>query len=139
MLWVKSFHIFFVMSWVAALFYLPRILVNLASVPHAGPEHARLLLMGQKLKRFAVLLGVPAISLGAWLWLGYGVGKGAGWMHAKLLLVALLLGYEHTCGRLLAQFERGQNTRGHRWYRVFNEASVFVVLGIVLLVVVKPF
>jgi protoporphyrinogen IX oxidase len=140
MLWVKAFHILFVMSWMAGLFYLPRILVNLAMVPAGSDaERERLLLMGAKLARFTTGLGVLAVALGAWLWLGYGIGQGATWMHAKLALVLCLIGYEHMCKALLRRFAQGQNTRSHRWYRVFNEMSVLLAAVIVVLVVVKPF
>ena len=141
-LWVKAFHIVFVASWFAGLFYLPRIFVNLAMVaPDSRAERERLLLMGRKLLRFATLLMVPALVLGLWLWLGYGVGLGAdqGWMHAKLALVVAVLGYHHACGTLLRRFERDGDRRSHRWYRVFNEASVLGFAAIVVLVVVKPF
>jgi putative membrane protein len=137
-LWVKAFHIVFVASWFAGLFYLPRIFVNLAMVPaDSHAERERLLLMARKLLRFSTLLMVPALVLGLWLWLGYGIG--GGWMHAKLALVAGVLGYHHYCGRLLRGFERMANTRSHRWYRVFNEVSVLLFAGTVVLVVVKPF
>ena len=141
-LWVKAFHIVFVASWFAGLFYLPRLFVNLAMVPpDSSAERARLLLMARKLYRFSTLLMLPAVVLGVLLWLGYGVGRGPGqgWMHAKLLLVALVLGYHHTCGALLRRFEHGANQRSHRWFRVFNEGSVLVFAAIVVLVVVKPF
>jgi protoporphyrinogen IX oxidase len=138
MLWVKTFHVLFVMSWVAGLFYLPRILVNLAMVPSdSTAERERLLLMGAKLLRFSTLLALPAIGLGVWLWLGYGFR--GGWLHAKLVLVLALCGYHHGCGVLLRKFAQGRNTRSHRWFRVFNEASVLMVLGILILVIVKPF
>ena len=142
MLWVKSLHIVFVASWFAGLFYLPRIFVNLAMVPPESiAERARLLLMGRKLMRFTTFLAVPALALGLWLWLGYGIGRGPGngWMHAKLALVLVALGYHHACGALLRRFEAGTSRRSHRWYRWFNEAPVFLLLGIVILVVVKPF
>ncbi len=140
MLWVKAFHIIFVASWFAGLFYLPRIFVNLAQVPAESiAEKARLLLMGRKLLRFMTLLAVPALALGLWLWLGYGIGRGQGWMHAKLFVVILALGYHHGCSVILRKFERGQNTRSHVWYRWFNEASVLIMVLAVLLVVVKPF
>ena len=142
MLWVKSFHIVFVASWFAGLFYLPRIFVNLAMVPSESvAEQARLLLMARKLMRFSTLLAVPAVLLGLWLWLGYGIGwgPGNGWMHAKLLVVALALGYHHACGSLLKKFERGANRRSHIWYRWFNEAPVLMMFAAVVLVVVKPF
>lgn len=143
MLWVKSFHIVFVASWFAGLFYLPRIFVNLA-MTDAGSlsERARLLLMARKLMRFMTLLAVPAVALGLVLWLHYGIGKsgpGNGWMHAKLLIVLLLLGYHHACGRILKRFERGDNQRSHVWYRWFNEAPVLMMVAVVVLVVVKPF
>ena len=140
MLWVKSFHIIFVTSWFAGLFYLPRIFVNLAMVPPESiAERARLMLMAGKLLRFTRILSVPAVLLGLWLWLGYGVGQGSGWMHAKLLVVALALGYEHACGRIYKQFVANQNSRSHVWFRWFNEAPVLLLVAAVILVVVKPF
>jgi len=142
MLWVKTLHIVFVASWFAGLFYLPRIFVNLAMVEAGSQaERARLLLMARKLMRFMTILAAPALALGLWLWLGYGIGKGPGngWMHAKLLVVLLLLGYHHACRRLLLTFERDENRRSHRWYRWFNEAPVLMMLAAVALVVVKPF
>ncbi len=143
MLWVKSFHIVFVASWFAGLFYLPRIFVNLA-MTDAGSlsERARLLLMARKLMRFMTLLAVPAVVLGLVLWLYYGIGKygpGNGWMHAKLLVVVLLLGYHHACGRILKRFERNDNQRSHVWYRWFYEAPGVMMVIAVVLVVVKPF
>ena len=141
-LWVKAFHIVFVASWFAGLFYLPRFFVNLAMVPpDSHAERERLLLMARKLYRFSGLLMLPAVLLGLWLWLGYriGLGAGNGWMHAKLAVVLLALGYHHACGRLLRTFAAGGNTRGHVWYRWFNEAPVLMLLAVVVLVVVKPF
>jgi len=141
-LWVKAFHIVFVASWFAGLFYLPRIFVNLAQVaPDSHAERERLLLMARKLYRFANGLMVVALLLGLLMWLGYGVGlgRGNGWMHAKLLLVLAAIGYQHVCRRLLRDFERLANKRSHRWYRVFNETSVLLFAAIVVLVVVKPF
>jgi protoporphyrinogen IX oxidase len=140
MLWVKAFHILFVISWFAGLFYLPRIFVNLAMETDAASVQ-RLLLMARKLFRFMTILAVPAVVFGLWLYLGYGIGRGTGqgWMHAKLALVLVLIGYHHGCGVLLRKFERGANTRSHTFYRWFNELPVLVLLAIVILVVVKPF
>jgi protoporphyrinogen IX oxidase len=140
-LWVKAFHIVFVASWFAGLFYLPRIFVNLAMV--AGDSHAereRLLLMGRKLYRFSGILALPALVLGLVLWLYYGVGRGpgSGWMHAKLFLVLAVLAYHHACGKLLRRFEQMGNRRNDRWYRWFNEVTVILFAVIVVLVVVKP-
>ena len=140
MLWVKSFHIVFVASWFAGLFYLPRIFVNLAMVPPESiAERERLMLMAKKLLRFTHILSVPAVGLGLWLWLGYGVGRGSGWMHAKLVVVVLAIGYGHMCSGLYKKFLASQNTRSHVWFRWFNEAPVLLLVVAVILVVVKPF
>ena len=142
MLWVKSLHIVFIASWFAGLFYLPRIFVNLAMVPpESVAERERLLLMARKLMRFTTFLAVPALGFGLWLWLGYGIGRGPGngWMHAKLALVLVAIGYHHGCGVLLRRFVAGESRRNDRWFRWFNELPVLLLLGIVILVVVKPF
>jgi putative membrane protein len=136
MLWIKAFHIVFVASWFAGLFYLPRIFVNLALETETVAT-ARLLLMARKLYRFTTMLAIPAVLLGVWLWLGYGF-KG-GWLHAKLTLVILAIGYHHACGSLLKKFENGVNKRSHKWFRWFNEVPVLLLAAIVILVVVKPF
>ena len=139
-LWIKAFHIIFVASWFAGLFYLPRIFVNLAQVsPDSHLERERLLLMARRLYRFASLLMIPALVLGVWLWLGYGVGMAQGWMHAKLALVLAVIGYHHACRALLRSFEQMANKRSQRWFRVFNEVSVLLFAASVVLVVVKPF
>jgi putative membrane protein len=136
MLWVKVFHIVFVTSWFAGLFYLPRILVNLAMETDPAAR-ARLLTMARKLYRFMSPLSGLALAFGIWLWLGYGFR--GGWLYAKLALVVLLIGYHHACGSLLTKFEQGRNTRSHVWYRWFNEVPVILLLLVVILVVVKPF
>ena len=141
MLWIKALHIVFVISWFAGLFYLPRIFVNLA-LEKSAPATERLLLMARKLYRFTTMMAVPALLFGGWLmWIQYiDVGsKPPGWLHAKLTLVVLVIGYHHACGALLKKFERGVNARGHVFYRWFNEVPVLLLLGIVVLVTVKPF
>lgn len=141
-LWIKALHIIFVASWFAGLFYLPRIFVNLASVPaDSHAERERLLLMARRLYRFSTLLMVPALALGLWLWLGYPTwrGPGNGWLHAKLLLVLGAVGYHHVCLGHLKRFEALHNRRSERWFRVFNEVTVLLFAVIVVLVVVKPF
>ena len=113
MLWIKALHIVFIASWFAGLFYLPRIFVNLAMVPPGSvAERERLLLMARKLYRFMMPLAVLALALGLWLWLGYGIGSGPGngWMHAKLAIVVLLIGYHLGCGRDLSKFARNEPT-----------------------------
>ena len=136
MLWIKALHIIFVASWFAGLFYLPRIFVNLAAESETVAS-ARLLLMARKLFRFTTMLALPALVFGLWLWLGYGF-KG-GWLHAKLVLVLLVIGYHHACASLLKKFENGANQRSHTWYRWFNEVPVILLIAITILVVVKPF
>lgn len=140
-LWVKALHIIFVASWFAGLFYLPRLYVNLAMVPHdSHAERERLLLMARKLYRFSTLLMIPALALGLVMWLHFGVGKGPGqiWLHIKLALVLGAIGYHHVCRRLLRDFEALKNRRGHKWFRIFNEVSVLLFAAITFLVVIKP-
>ena len=135
---VKSLHIIFVVSWFAGLFYLPRLFVNLAMVPADSlAERERLLLMAGKLYRFMTPLGYLALLSGLWLWLVVGIT--GPWMHAKLVLVALLVGYNHYCKKLLRDFQEGNNVRSHVWFRWLNEAPTVVLFAVVFLVVLKPF
>ncbi|HKO87002.1 MAG TPA: CopD family protein [Burkholderiales bacterium] len=138
MLWIKSFHLVFVVSWFAGLFYLPRIFVNLAQEENPA-AHTRLLRMGEKLYRFMTLIAIVALILGLWLWLGYGVGQGEAWLYTKLFVVLLLAGYHHACGRLLKKFTRNENRHSHNWYRWFNEVPVLLLIAATVLAVVKPF
>jgi putative membrane protein len=135
MLWVKALHIVFVVSWFAGLFYLPRIFVNLAMETDATAI-TRLLGMARRLYRFTTMLAIPAVLFGLWL---LSFGFSGGWLHAKIVLVVLVIGYHHACGSLLKKFELGKNRRSDRWYRWFNEVPVVLLLAIVILVVVKPF
>jgi protoporphyrinogen IX oxidase len=140
-LWVKAFHIVFVASWFAGLFYLPRLFVNLAGVAtDSHAERERLLLMARRLHRFSNLLMVAALLFGFWLWLGFATWRGIHhlWLDLKLVLVVAAVGYQHACGALLKHFERMRNQRSERWYRVFNEVAILMFAAIVVLVVVKP-
>lgn len=136
MLWVKAFHLIFVTSWFAGLFYLPRLFVNHAMVNDEATLE-RLTMMEHKLYRFMMPLAVLAIVFGLWLWLGYGI-TGA-WLHVKLVLVAGLVAYHLYCGKLMRAFKAGSNTRSHVWYRWFNEVPVLILFAVVILVIVKPF
>lgn len=138
MLWVKALHLLFVISWFAGLFYLPRIYVNLAQTQDSTAYDC-LLGMARRLYRFMMPLAILALVFGLWLMLGYGIGLSSGWMHAKLVLVVLLVVYHLICGRVLAAFERRTNQRSHRYYRWFNEAPVILLALVLVLVVVKPF
>jgi len=140
MLWLKAFHIVFVVSWFAGLFYLPRIFVNLAMVPAEGPEHDRLLVMARKLYKFVTPIGALAVGTGLWLWLGYGQYFAiSAWLHAKLALVAGLVVYHFYCGKLYRDFLAGRSAKSHVWFRFFNEVPVLALVVICILVVVKPF
>ncbi|OGV75792.1 MAG: hypothetical protein A3I83_03525 [Methylotenera sp. RIFCSPLOWO2_02_FULL_45_14] len=142
MLWIKSFHIIFVTCWFAGLFYLPRLFVNHAMVlDSSAPDSTaseRLKLMERKLYRFMLPLALLALGFGIWLWRG-GYGFSGGWIHAKLTLVVVLIGYHFYCGKLVNDFSRNKNKRSHIWYRWFNELPVIVLTAVVILAVVKPF
>jgi putative membrane protein len=139
MLWVKSLHIIFVVTWFAGLFYLPRLFVYHATATDA-PSIERFKVMERKLY-YGIMApsAVLAVVFGSWLWLGYGIGQGQRWMLAKLALVVLLIVYHLYCGMLLDDFRHHRNTRSPTWFRWFNEAPVLVLVGAVILVVVKPF
>jgi putative membrane protein len=137
MLWVKAFHIIAVVTWFAALFYLPRLFVY-----HAMSEDAvsieRFKVMERKLYRGIMTpSAMLAVALGLWLWLGFGFA--GGWLHAKLALVTVLLIYHVYCGKLLRDFRDDRNRHGHVFYRWFNEFPVLILVAVVILVVVKPF
>ncbi|HVK55372.1 MAG TPA: protoporphyrinogen oxidase HemJ [Burkholderiales bacterium] len=137
MLWIKAFHIVFMVTWFAGLFYLPRLFVY-----HAMADDKisieRFKIMERKLF-FGIMTpgGVLTIAFGLWLWLGYGYS--GGWLHAKLTLVAALIAYHIYCGKLLIDFKHDRNRRGHVFYRWLNEFPVILLIGVVILVVVKPF
>ncbi len=137
MLWVKAFHIIAVVTWFAALFYLPRLFVY-----HAMSEDAvsieRFKVMERKLYRGIMTpSAMLAVALGLWLWLGFGFA--GGWLHVKLALVTVLLIYHMYCGKLLREFRDDHNRHSHVFYRWFNEFPVLILVAVVILVVVKPF
>jgi putative membrane protein len=136
MLWVKALHIAFMVTWFAGLFYLPRLFVYHAMATDT-PSIERFKIMERKLY-FGIMTpgAVLTVGFGLWLWLGFGI-SGA-WLHAKLVLVAILIAYHAYCGKLLGDFKRDANRHSHVWYRWFNELPVVLLLGIVLLAVVKP-
>ncbi len=139
MLWIKALHLVFGISWFAGLFYLPRLFVYLAACEHEGTRQ-QLQLMARRLYRFSSLLMVLSLAFGLWLVLhNPALYMKAGWFHAKLTLLVLLVGYHHICARFLRQFEQGVNRHNALFYRIFNEAVALFLLAIVLLAVVKPF
>jgi putative membrane protein len=139
MLWLKAFHIFFVISWFAGLFYLPRIFVNHAMAEEPAVR-ARLKMMERKLYKFVTPIGILAIFTGFWLWFGYTEQFAIStWLYVKTALVAGLAVYHLYCGHLVKMFAEDRNTRSHVWFRFFNEVPVLVLIAVVILVVVKPF
>jgi len=137
MLWIKALHIIFMVTWFAGLFYLPRLFVYHAmSTDTASLE--RFKVMERKLY-YGIMApgGLLTLLFGGWLWLGYGFS--GGWLHLKLLLVAILVAYHLYCGRLLNDFKHGHNRHSHVWYRWFNELPVLILFAVIILVVVKPF
>lgn len=138
--WIKIFHVFTVISWFSGIFYLPRIFVNLAQVPaDSRAERERLLGMADRLYGFMLPLAIMAVLSGLFIMMAYHIGLTDGWMHVKLLCVALIIGYHHGCGRLLKKFQAGNNTRSERWFRVFNEVPVLLLLVVLTMVIAKPF
>ena len=139
-LWLKAFHIIAVITWMAGIFYLPRLFVYHADAQDTVSKE-RFKIMERKLYRgimnpsmmIAVTLGIWMIALNADYYMSQG------WMHAKLTLVALLIAYHIYCGRLLRVFRDDKNQRSHVFYRWFNEAPVIALFAIVFLVVLKPF
>ncbi|RMD70527.1 MAG: protoporphyrinogen oxidase HemJ [Gammaproteobacteria bacterium] len=141
MLWIKAFHIVFMVTWFAGLFYLPRLFVYHAmSADDISIE--RFKVMEKKLYYGIMTPGaVLTVLLGVWMLWAYAweAYKGSGWLHAKLALVALLVLYHLYLGKLLRDFQRDRNRHGHAFYRVINELPALLLVGIVVLVVVKPF
>ncbi len=141
MLWVKAFHVIFMVTWFAGLFYLPRLFVYHAQCEDS-PGDERFKIMERKLY-YGIMTpgGILTLVFGIWLLLDYAWAaySDSGWLHAKLMLVLLLVGYHLYCGRLVRVFKTGENRRSHRFYRWFNEIPVFFLILIVILVVVKPF
>ena len=140
MLWVKALHIFFMTSWFAGIFYLPRLFVYHAMSEDQATRD-QLKIMEGKLYRFITPIMWLTIGLGLWMLYDYAwaAWSSMGWLHVKLLLVTLLVGYHFYCGRLIREFAADNNRRSHVWYRWFNEIPVFILLPVVLLTVAKPF
>jgi putative membrane protein len=134
---IKSLHIVFVIAWMATVFYLPRILVNIGEAGNEAAVKARLELMGRRLYKFGHNMFGMAAVFGLVLWLYFHVT--GGWLHAKLALVAVLLAYYIWSGRLLKRSMAGGTLPSTKTLRIFNELPVLVLLAIVFLVVAKPF
>jgi len=140
MLWVKAFHVIFMVTWFAGLFYLPRLFVYHAMTDDES-EKARLCVMERRLYGIMTIGGVLTAVFGFWLLFDYAWRAYAsmGWLHLKLLLVAGLVVYHAWCRVLVKRFAADAERRSHRWFRVFNEVPSLFLIAIVILAVVKPF
>jgi len=139
MLWVKAFHIIFVITWFAGLFYLPRLFVHHA-MSEDSVTNERLKIMERKLYRFTTPSMALTLIFGFWLLLpSWSIYVSFGWVYVKLAFVALLIIYHLWCGKIVNTFANDANQKSHVWYRWFNEAPVIALFVIVILVVVKPF
>jgi putative membrane protein len=137
MLTVKSLHIIFMVTWFAGLFYLPRLFVY-HSLAHDREGIDRFKVMERKLFYGIMTPGaILTIATGLWLWIGWGFN--GGWLHAKLVFVAVLIVYHIWCGKLLTDFREERNRHSHVWYRWYNEFPVLILVAVVFLVVMKPF
>ena len=136
-LWLKAFHIIFMTSWFAGLFYLPRIFVNLA-MAESDETYQHLLTMAKKLYRFVTPFMFITVGLGIWLLTINSSLLSTGWFHIKLALVAVLIIYHFICGNYLAKFSKKDSIKSHVFYRWFNEFPVIILFTVVILVVVKP-
>ena len=140
MLWIKAFHIIFMVTWFAGLFYLPRLFVYHASSSDQISLD-RFKVMERKLF-YGIMTPGGILTIGFGLWLlqtgTWEIYSGEAWLHIKMFLVLLLVGYHIYCGKLLIDFKHDRNKHGHVFYRWLNEAPVLVLVAIVILVVVKP-
>ncbi len=145
-LWVKTFHVLFVIAWMAAVFYLPRILVNIAETAGKPEVQAHLVLMGRRLYRFGHIMFGLAVVCGLLMWFGWKLSPAllprlfvpGPWLHAKLALVVVLLAHYVVGGRWLKGLDRGRALPAGRTLRLFNEAPVLLLLGVLWLVIAKP-
>lgn len=138
MLWIKSFHIIFVVTWFAGLFYLPRLFVYYA-MSEDETTRATLVTMQRKLLGITHIGGALSVIFGIWLLVGMPGWLAQSWIHWKMNLVILLIAYHVWCALLVRRFARGEVPHGHVWFRWFNEVPAVLLIAIVLLVVLKPF
>ena len=137
MLWVKAAHILFVMGWIAGLFYLPRILVHFVEAEAVGEDNRRLVIMAEKLFKFSTLMAAIALVTGLGLWLHYGIA--GDWLNAKLLFVALLVGYQLQIYSYIIDMKLSQLKGTSLFFRIFNEGALLLVIPILIFAVTKPF
>jgi putative membrane protein len=136
--WIKAWHVIFMVTWFAGLFYLPRLFVYHASTTDAAGLE-RFQVMEKRLFAIMTIGAVLTVAFGLWLVERSPALLAAGWLRAKLVLVALLIAYHLFTWRVMRDFAAGRNARSARWYRWFNEIPSLLLIGIVLLAVLRPF
>ena len=136
MLWIKCFHVLGVMAWLTGIFYLPRIFVHYAEGRAAGEDVRRLVTMAGRLYGFMTVMSLVAMSLGIWLWQGYGYS--GLWLQIKLLLVIGLIGYHLACRQFVQKMRAGVSMPSGRMLRLFNEGALLLVVPILIMAIVKP-
>lgn len=136
MQWVKAFHIIFMVTWFAGLFYLPRLFVYHA-LARDEEGYVRFIVMERKLFAIMSIGAVLTVAFGLWLWLGFGVS--GNWLYVKLVLVAVLAAYHLYCAKLMTDFKYRRNRHGAAFYRWINELPALLLIAIVILAVVRPF
>jgi putative membrane protein len=137
LLYVKALHLLFIISWMAGIFYLPRIFVHYVEGVAAGEDVRRLKVMARKLYHFTSVMAVLALASGLWLWLGFGFA--GGWIHAKLAMVVLLIGYHVSMRVFMKRMQRDAALPGSTALRWYNELPLLILVAILWLVVLKPF
>jgi protoporphyrinogen IX oxidase len=136
MLWIKTFHLLGVISWLAGIFYLPRIFVHYVEGAAANEDVRRLVIMARRLYGFMTIMAIAALGLGTWLWLGYGYS--GRWLDIKLVFVAGLIGYHLACRALMMRMQRGKSLPTGLQLRFLNEGALLLIVPILILAVVKP-
>ncbi len=141
MLWIKSLHVIFMVTWFSGLFYLPRLFVYHAMATDQ-PSVARFKIMERKLY-YGIMAPGAILTLLTGFWLlqshAWALYKHAGWLHVKLTLVAILVAYHLYCGYLMGQFKHNRNRHSHVFYRWLNEFPVLILIGAVAMAIVRPF
>ncbi|MBI2384178.1 MAG: CopD family protein [Gammaproteobacteria bacterium] len=137
MLWIKAFHIIFMVTWFAGLFYLPRLFVYHCAA-HDAPSHARFCTMERRLLRLMTVGGALTVAFGVWLWTRYWLNVPAGWLHVKLSLAVGLIAYHGWLWKLHRDFVNYDNRHSARFYRVINEIPTLFLIAMVILAIVKP-
>ncbi|WP_263078157.1 protoporphyrinogen oxidase HemJ [Endozoicomonas sp. Mp262] len=140
MLWVKAFHLISMVCWFAGLLYLPRLFVYHAMTGDQACKEQFLVMERKLYWGISTPAMVATLVFGLWL-LSYNAQgyMAGGWLHAKLTLIACLIGYHHLCGRYLKRFMKGANTKSHTFFRWFNEVPAVILIAIIILAVVRPF